>query len=195
MKEHYILSFSNKNTHSYIKAHFTLHFPLFIHPLAFIRVILNRDIDNDDDFDDWQYVVSSFLSLVTSTSIIDEDVDDVDSFSTSLGVVDWINSCNSSLSSIGRSNELGRPGFVPWRRCKLREYFLFLLHCHWKLSLLPHAFRCGEDSLFDNEEEEEDVFGEDRDSSSGLFTLDLSAQCLWRTQLDPPDFEYVFKKN
>lgn len=188
-----------------MKAHFELHFPLFIHLLAFIRVILNRYIDNDDDFDDWQYVVSSLLSLVTSTSIIDEDVDedidDVDSFSTlkpqSLVVVDWINSCNSSLSSIGRSNELGRPGFVPWRRCKLREYFLFLLHCHWKLSLPPlpppHTFPCDEDSLLEIEEEEEDVFGEDGDSSSGLFTLDLSAQCLWRTQLDPPDFEYVFK--
>jgi hypothetical protein len=71
------------------------------------------------------------------------------------------------------------------------------LHCHWKLSPPPppppHTFPCDEDSLLEIEEEEEDVFGEDGDSFSGLFTLDLSAQCLWRTQLDPPDFEYVFK--
>jgi len=59
------------------------------------------------------------------------------------------------------------------------------LNCHWK----PPPLRPGLVEVED-EEDEEDVFGEDGDPLSGLlFTLDFSAQCLWRTQLDPPDLE------
>ena len=159
--------------------------------------MLNREVDTEEDTED---DTTSLLSSVwtwrdSGTSLNDEEVDEEVVTLCWLCVAsshDWIDSCSSSLSSIGSNNELGRP-FVPWRRWRwrLREYFRFRLNCHWN----GLAFKLGQRWS----EDESDFFGDLIDSFAwsgpkplGL-CLALSIQCLWSTQLEPPDLENALK--
>ena len=183
----------------HVCSHCALAFPLFIQFLALIRVVLNREDDEGVGVCWTGFLSLTLTQSVIVTSVNDEEMEErVVSISLfcvkSLAFVDWTNSCNSSLSSIGSNREFGRP-FVPWRRClrRLREYFLLRLNCHWNdwsvvvTELWPAE---GLDVITGADDE----LGDDCLTLSELLSDVFSKQCLWSTQLEPPDLENAFKE-